>query len=223
MCSSYYKILWHRQSKHTDIQIHPYDSTWYTFNKKSLAHLSLYRSPESISLTWVYIAHLSLYRSSESISLTWVYIAHLSLYRSSEYIAHLSLYRSPESISLIWVYRSPESISLIWVYIAHLSLYRSSESISLTWVYIAHLSLYRSPEPVSLTWLSKHRSVPVQESLNIWVFFCISVQKSVIHILIWCCVKQCHVVVVIFDFRSTQNNCSFTVCILRFHFWEIQM
>jgi hypothetical protein len=180
MCSSYYKILWHRQSKHTDIQIHPYDSTWYTFNKKSLAHLSLYRSPESISLIWVYIAHLSLYRSSES-------------------------------------------ISLIWVYIAHLSLYRSSESISLTWVYIAHLSLYRSPEPVSLTWLSKHRSVPVQESLNIWVFFCISVQKSVIHILIWCCVKQCHVVVVIFDFRSTQNNCSFTVCILRFHFWEIQM
>ena len=63
MCSSYYKILWHRQSKHTDIQIHPYDSTWYTFNKKSLAHLSLYRSPESISLTWVYIAHLSLYHS----------------------------------------------------------------------------------------------------------------------------------------------------------------
>ena len=85
MCSSYYKILWHRQSKHTDIQIHPYDSTWYTFNKKSLAHLSLYRSPESISLIWVYIAHLSLYRSPESISLTWVYIAHLSLYHSPGY------------------------------------------------------------------------------------------------------------------------------------------
>ena len=162
MCSSYYKILWHRQSKHTDIQIHPYDSTWYTFNKKSLAHLSLYRSLESISLIWVYIAHLSLYRSPESISLIWVY-------------------RSPESISLIWVYiahlslyRSSESISLIWVYIAHLSLYRSPESISITWACITHLV-------IQAPFRSGSRKF---EHLGVFLYFCSKVCYSYSHMML---------------------------------------